>query len=310
MNTKKLISIFLFVVLAMTALVGCSKKGNIQESTSKVNIIKHELGETKVPLNPKNIVVLEFSFVDALANLGVSPKGIADDNDPNRIIEPIKKKIGEYTSVGTRKQPNLETISSLAPDLIIADVKRHSEIYQDLNKIAPTIALKSLEGSYDDIINSFKTISIAINKENEGNTALENHNRIVEDFRKIISKANVDQKVMTAVPVKDSFNVHTSSSFIGEVLSKGGIESALENKNAYQELTLDQLVTINPDKLVLMRPIKGSIVEEWMRNPLWAELKAVKNNQVFEVKNTEAWSRFRGLSSTEIVLDESSQILK
>ena len=60
----------------------------------------------------------------------------------NRIIKPLRDKIGKYTSVGTRKQPNLEEISKLKPDLIIADNNRHKGIYKDLNKIAPTIELK------------------------------------------------------------------------------------------------------------------------------------------------------------------------
>ncbi|MDP6653318.1 MAG: ABC transporter substrate-binding protein, partial [Gammaproteobacteria bacterium] len=41
--------------------------------------VKHEMGQTQVPDNPQRIVVLEFSFVDALASVGVTPVGIADD---------------------------------------------------------------------------------------------------------------------------------------------------------------------------------------------------------------------------------------
>lgn len=42
--------------------------------------VQHELGKTKVPKNPKKVVVLELSFVDALQGLGMKPIGIADDN--------------------------------------------------------------------------------------------------------------------------------------------------------------------------------------------------------------------------------------
>lgn len=58
----------------------------------------------------------------------------------------ITKLVGQemdYTSVGTREQPNLEVISSLQPDLIIADAERHKGIYKDLQQIAPTIVLKA-----------------------------------------------------------------------------------------------------------------------------------------------------------------------
>ena len=40
---------------------------------------------------PKRIVVLEFSFIDALVEVNVSPVGIADDKDPTRILPAVKK---------------------------------------------------------------------------------------------------------------------------------------------------------------------------------------------------------------------------
>lgn len=80
----------------------------------------------------------------------------------------ITKLVGQemdYTSVGTREQPNLEVISSLQPDLIIADAERHKGIYKDLQQIAPTIVLKSRESTYQENLDSFKTIAKAVNKE-------------------------------------------------------------------------------------------------------------------------------------------------
>ena len=48
--------------------------------------ITHDLGTTAVPDNPQRIVVLEYSFVDSLAAVGVSPLGIADDNMRESIV--------------------------------------------------------------------------------------------------------------------------------------------------------------------------------------------------------------------------------
>jgi len=90
------------------------------------------LGSVTIHGTPTRIVALEFSFVDDLAQVGITPVGIADDNDPTRIIPPVKAKLGPYTSVGLRQTPNLETIASLHPDLIIADATRHVNIYHQL----------------------------------------------------------------------------------------------------------------------------------------------------------------------------------
>ena len=42
--------------------------------------VKDAKGEFTLDKTPSRVVVLEYSFVDALAQVGVSPVGVADDN--------------------------------------------------------------------------------------------------------------------------------------------------------------------------------------------------------------------------------------
>ena len=86
-------------------------------------------GEFTIDKTPSRIVALEYSFVDALAQVGVSPVGVADDNDKTRILQEVRDKIQPWESVGTRSQPSLEAIAALKPDLIIADPSRHTAVY-------------------------------------------------------------------------------------------------------------------------------------------------------------------------------------
>ncbi|RIL77683.1 iron citrate ABC transporter substrate-binding protein, partial [Staphylococcus equorum] len=121
---KRAISLFTLVAF-MVLLAACGSVSDSGNSTSKNKDgkgveVKHEAGTTTVKGEPKRVVALEYSFVDALVSLGVKPVGIADDGKKGNIIEPIKDKVGNYKSVGSRKQPNLEVISELKPDLIIA----------------------------------------------------------------------------------------------------------------------------------------------------------------------------------------------
>ena len=116
MNRLKFLGI-LMLVLALTVVAACgnNSKDSSKESDSKSSddtiAVKNEAGTTKVKKDAKRVVALEYSFVDALAALDVKPVGVADDNKKDRIIKPIREKIGNYESVGTRKQPNLEVIS-------------------------------------------------------------------------------------------------------------------------------------------------------------------------------------------------------
>ncbi|WP_225445559.1 ABC transporter substrate-binding protein [Paenibacillus arenosi] len=308
----------LIALLAIVLLfVGCTSPSasNGQQETNntsgneaapKVRTIKHELGTAEIKETPQRVVVLEFSFVDALASLGVKPVGIADDGKIDRIIKPLADQVTGYTSVGTRKQPSLETISSLQPDLIIADWKRHKAIYKDLQEIAPTLVLKSLEASYEENVASFQTIADAMNKQEEGKQRLAKHEQIIADLKTKIPASDAKQSVMSAAVRKEGFNAHTSSSYGGALLEKVGLTNAIQDPNeAYAELTLEQLLNINPDVLFIMKTDgEQTIIDEWSTNPLWQQLNAVQKKQVIEV-DRNLWTRWRGLVAGEIMVEEA-----
>ncbi|MEK4092003.1 ABC transporter substrate-binding protein [Viridibacillus sp. FSL H8-0110] len=306
---KGKLAIIYAIISILLVLAGCgsnqdSSKENL-DNKQKVTV-QHELGKTSIPKNPKKIVVLELSFVDALQGLGMKPIGIADDNKTDMIEKLVGDKI-DYTSVGTRQQPNLEVISSLQPDLIIADYQRHKEIYKDLEQIAPTIELKSRESTYEENVDSFKTIAKAVGKEKEANQRLDEHEKTIAKLKNEL-KEEKDQTVLPAVVRDTSFQAHTSSSFDGEFLEKLGLKNAVQNKEAYAEMNLEQLSDINPDILILANNEGKLLTDEWKGNSLWKNLKAVKNDKVFVV-DRDLWTRYRGVVSAEAIGKDTVKLL-
>ena len=159
------------LILSSIALVGCTTNNSTnKENNSSDNqiTVQHKLGTTKLNSKPKRIAVLELSFLDSLHNLDIDPVAIADDGESNKVTDVTNGEKIDYVSVGDRKEPNLEELSSMDLDLIIADTSRHSEIYEDLNKIAPTIVLDSIDSSYDEYIENFETIAEIVGKEDVG----------------------------------------------------------------------------------------------------------------------------------------------
>lgn len=151
MNNKKQFTIKHFstvlLMLLSSALMSFS-------AFSQARSVQDEQGTFELEAIPQRVVVLEFSFVDALAAVDVSPVGVADDNDATRVIPAVRAKIEPWQSVGMRSQPSLEAIAVLKPDLIIADAERHRAIYQDLQRIAPTLLLKSRGETYQENLES------------------------------------------------------------------------------------------------------------------------------------------------------------
>ncbi|MCA1022657.1 helical backbone metal receptor [Halobacillus litoralis] len=304
----------LFLVLLLAAC-GSEDEGDQQESSSgedsgeqETRVVEHEMGETKISGQPEKVVALEFSFVDNLASLGVSPVGIADDNDEERIIEPIREKIGDYTSVGTRKQPSLEVISSLEPDLIIADMQRHKDIYDQLSDIAPTIILPSLAADYDGIIDSFQTVSTAMGMEDKGEEVLADHKEKMEELRSQVPE-DEDRSVLPAVVADSGYFAHNMESYTGSLLESIGLKNAIQSgDDRYNKINLEQLVEFDPDVMFHMSSGDQTVVTEWENNDLYQDISAVENGEVHEV-DRNMWSRFRGLISSEKILEDAVQYL-
>ncbi|MEI4460837.1 Fe(3+) dicitrate ABC transporter substrate-binding protein [Exiguobacterium indicum] len=304
MRRKTWMTALTLLVLSSLMLAACS--GQAEQSNEKTRTITHEAGKTKVPEKPKKVVALEFSFVDALDELGITPVGIAQENKTD--VSGLLGKDIEFTEVGTRQQPNLEVISSLQPDLIIGDFNRHKGIYKQLQEIAPTIILKSRNATYEENIDSFKTIAEAVGKTKQMDDRLALHEERLQAAKKKVDP-NDDRKVMVGVFRADSLTAHGETSFDGELLEKIGIENAVtKTAEPTVTITLEQMVKWDPD-VIFMAEADPKLLKEWKNNPLWNQITAVKNGEVYEV-NRDLWTRYRGLDAAEQIVDEAIQLLK
>ncbi|WP_105901337.1 Fe(3+) dicitrate ABC transporter substrate-binding protein [Vibrio gangliei] len=261
--------------------------------------VKDSRGEFSINYQPKRIVALEFSFVDALAAVGVSPVGIADDNDSSRIIPAVSQKLHHWRSVGTRSQPSLEVLASLKPDLIIADVDRHSAVYEDLAKIAPTLLLPSRRETYADNLKSAEIIGKAIGKEAEMKQRLSQHRQLMQKYAEELQVLK-GQTVQFGVARENGFFAHAGDSYAGGVIHELGLNTPaqLKDDSASRQINLEQLIALNPNYLVIGDYTKVNIVTRWQKEPLWKVLTAVKSEHVVHVDGN-MWARCRGILAAE-----------
>lgn len=278
--------------------------------------IQHEMGTTSVPDAPKRIIVLEFSFIDALASVGVSPVGIADDKKTDRVIDAYTKVIGnDWVSVGTRKTPSLEIIASLKPDLIIADKQRHAAAFEQLSEIAPTIVLDSLGGNYNDSVSQMSVIGDAIGKSSEMNLRIEQHRALMKDYAAKIAPKAKGVRAQFGVANAKGLWLHSPLSYNGSLLSALGFENSMKAQEGgvyeatYVPTTLEQLSEVNPDILLLGEYADPSFIDNIADEVLFKDLNAVKSNKVFFV-TAHNWSRLRGMLAAELTAQDLVEIFE
>ena len=270
--------------------------------------VKDAKGEFTLDKTPSRVVALEYSFVDALAQVGVSPVGVADDNKVDRILPQVREKIASWQSVGTRSQPSLEVIASLKPDLIIADPSRHTAVFEELKKIAPTVMFDSRHESYQENLETAQKIGDLVGKSAEMKAKINEHNDYIANIAKNLGVQG--KKASFGTSREDKFNIQNDNGYVGSFLTTLGFApTKLNSDQAFVEINLEQLVMEKPEYLFIAHYRDESIARKWEAEPLWKAIPAVKANHVYSV-DADMWARGRGLEASKIMAKQIEGFVK
>ena len=270
--------------------------------------VKDAKGEFTLDKTPSRVVALEYSFVDALAQVGVSPVGVADDNKIDRILPQVREKIAAWQSVGTRSQPSLEVIASLKPDLIIADPSRHTAVFEEFKKIAPTVMFDSRHESYQENLETAQKIGDLVGKSAEMKAKINEHNDYIANIAKNLGVQG--KKASFGTSREDKFNIQNDNGYVGSFLTTLGFApTKLNSDQAFVEINLEQLVMEKPEYLFIAHYRDESIARKWEAEPLWKAIPAVKANHVYSV-DADMWARGRGLEASKIMAKQIEGFVK
>jgi iron complex transport system substrate-binding protein len=298
MRTSRLISALALCLLSLGAGLARATPIDINDGQHQVHL----------PDTPKRVVVLEFSFLDSLAAVGVTPVGAADDGDANRVLPRVRQVVGKWASVGLRSQPNIEEIARLKPDLIIADLARHQALYNDLASVAPTLMLPSRGEDYEGSLKSAELIGKALGRSAPMQARIAQNRQHLQDIAKQLPSG---AKVLFGVAREDSFSVHGPHSYAGSVLQALGLNvpAVRENAAPTEFVSLEQLLALDPAWLLVGHYRHPSLVDSWSKQPLWQVLGAVRNQQVAAVDG-DSWARNRGVMASEQIAEDTLAIFK
>ena len=320
-RNNKLFSIMFSFMAVILLVAGCGNKATTTTSKEKeapsseeARIVKHAGGETTIKGTPKRIVTLYQGANDTAVALGVKPVGIVESWDQKPIYEYLRSDLEGAIIVGQELQPNLEEISKLKPDLIIASKYRHEKIYPQLSKIAPTVM--------DDTVYEWKDtlnlIADTLDKQDKKSELLAEWDGRVKDF-----KSQMGDKLPMKATITNFRSDHMRlyyNSYGGSILKELGFEG-LESPAGYKGNDWGEKITskeripdFNSDTIFNFNASKDSKLaegnyKEWTNHPLWKQLKAVKNDKVFQVDEVY-WSTGAGYKSAHLMLDSLYDIYK
>lgn len=309
--SKKTIISMIVIIAVIFGIYGVTKfAGNGVSADGEKIKITHQLGETEVPKNPSRVIVFDYGIADALNTLDVEIIGLPKSSLPSLLS---KYEDGKYENVGSLKEPDMEKVYELKPDLIIMSGRLES-YYEELNKIAPTIYL-GVDNT--DYLGSFKknmeTLGQIFGKEKEVKAQVA---KVEEAIGKVNEKAE-GVNALIALVNDNAFSVYGEGSRFGIIHKEFGIEAVdktIESSTHGQKASFEYILDKNPDYLFVIdrAAVTGgnTSAKEMFDNEIIKKTDAYKNGNIVYLDADVWYTISGGIESTQKMVEEVLEALK
>jgi iron complex transport system substrate-binding protein len=291
LNTKYIIAaVAVIVLIASAAFIYIYYQGQTPDEGLEAlqNLVDDQEYTTTLTAYPEKIISVAPSCTEILFAIGAGDNvvGVTDYCDyPYDFAAWIAE--GNMTSIGDFTAPNLEVITALSPDLILASGGVQTESVDTLRDRGYKVLVLD-PTSVDGILNNIELVGNATGKRAEA-TALINE---------LTSRINaVGEAVADADKPKVYYETYyeiTSSWTIGglawqsELIEKaGGTNVFGDQQMAYYQYQVEALIARNPDVIVLPASGMGTgeqaSIDAVKERPGWDTMNAVQNDRIYQI---------------------------
>ena len=277
------------------------------ESEAMVTI-EDARGSTEVPKDPENVAVLDFGHLDTLIALGKEDAvtGTATENMPAYLTDTAD----QFENVGTLKEPNVEALANLAPELIIIS-NRLVDFAEQLEEIAPVVVLSV---DYTDYWGSSQknitTLGTIFDEEDAAKAAIATLNEEIEAVQ--ATTAGISEKTLTLLLNDGSMSAFSTGSrfgFIYDTLGFTPVDAAIEDSTHGQSVGYEGLLEINPQILFVVdrTAVIGTASDEnaaLLENDFVYQTDAYKNNKIINLSSDLWYLSGGGIESIHLMVEE------
>ncbi len=285
------------------------------EELVKVNeqgqiVVTHKYGETVMPENPQKIVSIKLE--DILLALDV-PMVAARNFEGFYLEEELKaRNVAEIAVDEEANTINMEQVMSFQPDLIIIRDSFDQAVYDELSKIAPTVAF-DLKKPTTALLAAGK----ALGMEDKAIARLEQYGAKVEETKTAI-KGKADESVAMLRVMKKEIRLYPETSndmsaflYVDLGMKAPALTREYDTKDNFA-ISMELLPDLDAEHIFLVAgygtlPANEdaaaiSRYEEIKGDPLWQTIPAVKSGKVYEV-DSRIWLT-HGIIAREMKMDD------
>lgn len=251
--------------------------------------ITHEMGTTSFDAPPTKVVALDWVLTETVLSLGIQLQGVADTEGYQQwVVQPTLDD--SVINVGSRREPNLELLTNMKPDVILIS-KHMVAAYEQLNKIAPVLVY-SVYSENKQPLASAKSITTSLGKlfarEQRAKSVIEQtEQRLLANGAKVASAGQAEKPLLFARFINDkTLRIHSQGSLAQDTIHAMGL------KNDWQEQTnLWGFTTAGTEKLaehqkanvLIFGPLKEAERQQLTQSPLWQAMEFTRTDSVYEL---------------------------
>ncbi|GKU26749.1 ABC transporter substrate-binding protein [Clostridium folliculivorans] len=272
-NIKKL-SIIIIALVFTFSLMACTKSETKKEEVKGIKITDSYNREVSLDKVPQRVVTLSPGATETIFALKKESVlvGRSDYDDYPAEVSKIEK-------VGGLENPNIEKITELKPDLVIAGAHFSKEVLKKLEDLGIKVAVlygeDNFDGAYKNILDTAEVLGV----KNDGQ-------KIVDGMKKKVSQ--VEEKIKDSKKVKLYYVVDFGKqdftaggdTFVGQLIEKAGGDNIAKDVKGWN-YSFEKIVENNPDVIILSD--KYDAKKRFIQADRYKDLSAVKANKVFEI---------------------------
>lgn len=274
--------------LLVLAPYGCGgESGQEGETTaSGTRTVEHVLGVSEVPVSPQRIAVItrvDFEYAAALdAPLVAAPNPVS--LEPQTYLRRRREKM-DLVGIGSGNEPNIESIATAEPDLIVSRSLYIEDTYDELSQIAPTVGLDHTQ-SWKKQFDFFARV---VGRRERGEELLSAYEGRVQELRSALGGRTERTSVSVVRGRSDTTNIrlYLSDAFSGSILEDLGFSRppSQDKEGISEDISFERVELADADAIFLwsFSPEEEEALAAIREKPLWNSLDAVRSGRVYEV---------------------------
>jgi ABC-type Fe3+-hydroxamate transport system, periplasmic component len=307
---KRKLSLVWVLALIITILSACGGQAK-SDSTSEEPAAAGDVQQ--VDPNAK-IASMSIHMTNNLLALGIKPAGSAIGGGVGDFLPHVKDMLQGTVKLGVVTEPDIEAVLALKPDYIFIEEQFGGQDRAKLEKIAPIVSMDLDKGTWRD---QLKQVAAVVGKSKEADEFVKAYDEKTERVRKLISdELGSSAKVMAIRVSAKELRVMSTSRPVGPIMFEdlqltpaNGVEKIADGE-PYEVISKEVLPDFDADAIFLIVNDDDNAKKafnELEKNPLWENLKAVKNNHVYTLDG-QKWLDYSSLGQS-MAMDDMEQLL-